>query len=276
MANPSVAQPVLPFLKWPGGKRWAAARIAPLIRRQLRGTYYEPFIGGGAVFFHLRPVGAVLSDVNADLINVYRVVRSRAGELRRALKGLPVSRRQYDALRVAQPRSQFDRAVRLLYLNRTCFGGIYRLNQSGKFNVPYGGGERTPRILWETDLLLDAAEVLADAEMRTQDFGVAFKRAVAGDVVYCDPTYTVAHDNNGFVRYNERNFSWLDQVRLAQLALGAVAMGVAVIVCNAHHRSLRALYPSASFRVLHRTSHVSTDSTRRRSISEYLIILTPR
>lgn len=267
--------PLRPFLKWPGGKRWAASKIAALVKTYLSGKYYEPFLGGAAVFFHLRPEQAILGDINADLVNVYRVVRDRPDEVQSALRQLSVSKYRYDSFRSSMPRSQIDRAVRFLYLNRTCFGGIYRLNKSGLFNVPYGGGQRTPRILWKTDLLANASTALGDAELFTEDFGTALKKAGKGDVVYCDPAYTVAHDNNAFVRYNESNFSWEDQVRLAKLAHSAVARGAVVIVSNAHHRSIRSLYPTASRRVLHRTSVINPNAKHRREVSEYLLILKP-
>lgn len=267
--------PLRPFLKWPGGKRWAASKIAALVKTYLSRKYYEPFLGGAAVFFHLRPEQASLGDINADLVNVYRVVRDRPDEVQSALRQLSVSKRRYDSFRSSKPRSHLDRAVRFLYLNRTCFGGIYRLNKSGLFNVPYGGGQRTPRILWKTDLLANASTALGDAELLTEDFGVALKRAGKGDVVYCDPAYTVAHDNNAFVRYNESNFSWEDQIRLAKLAQNAVARGAVVIVSNAHHKSIRSLYPTASRKVLHRTSLINPEATNRRAVSEYLLVLTP-
>lgn len=275
MAEEEPLDPLRPFLKWPGGKQWVAPKIAALVKTYLSGKYYEPFLGGAAVFFHLRPEQAILGDINADLVNVYRVVRDRPDKVQSALRQLPVSKRRYDSLRSSTPRSQLDRAVRFLYLNRTCFGGIYRLNKSGRFNVPYGGGQRTPRILWTTDLLENAATALGGVGLMTEDFGVALKRAGKGDVVYCDPTYTVAHDNNAFVRYNENNFSWEDQIRLAKLAQSAVAAGAVVIVSNAHHKSVRSLYPTASRRVLHRTSLINPDAANRRAVSEYLFVLTP-
>lgn len=265
--------PVLPFLKWPGGKRWASYRIATLIRERLTGTYYEPFLGGGAVFFELRPRRAVLSDINPDLVNTYILVRDSAKKIVAQLKRLPVNKRVYDRLREAEPDDPVLRAVRFLYLNRTAFGGIYRLNLDGKFNVPYGGGDRTPKILWEKPLLKNASEALATAELRETDFEPILDGAKKGDVVYCDPTYTVAHDRNGFVRYNERNFSWEDQARLAASAHRARRRGACVIVSNANHRTIRDLYPGALFSVQQRSSLVSTDISKRRLVEESLICL---
>jgi len=266
---------MIPFLKWPGGKRWISETLAGLVREQLVGTYYEPFLGGGSVFFTLRPERAVISDVNTDLINTYEMVRDRAPDVIRRLKRLRVNRETFNRLRAAEPSDALERAVRFLYLNRTAFGGIYRVNREGKFNVPFGGGERTPEILWRQSLLVGASELLAGVHIRHADFEPMIDLAQRGDVVYCDPTYTVAHENNGFVRYNERNFSWADQVRLAGAARRASARGAAVFVSNAEHRCIRRLYGEGAFRVLERNSRVSSDVRKRRPVRELLVHLAP-
>jgi len=265
----------LPFLKWPGGKRWAAPVIAPLITASLGGTYYEPFLGGGAVFFHLRPAKAVLCDVNPDLVETYQaVLRNPAGVIER-LRRMRVNKRSYYETRADVPRGDLQRAARFLYLNRTAYGGIYRLNREGHFNVPYGGGKRTPECLWEDDLVTDAAEALTGADIRCDDFETVLNSAGAGDVAYCDPTYAVTHDRNCFVRYNGTNFAWADQQRLAPAAVRAVERGATVLVSNAHHHSVRDLYPTADAETLTRTSCVSRDPSKRRPVEEYLFILRP-
>jgi len=268
-------RPVLPFLKWPGGKRWAAERIAAIVEPHLNGRYYEPFLGGGAVFFQLRPRKATLADINSELIEAYRSVRDCHVEVVQSLQMLPVNKQVYAAVRQWKPRRSVERAVRFLYLNRTAFGGIYRVNRSGEFNVPYGGGTRTHEILWSSTLLEDAAQALTGTTLRNCDFTLTMRHASRGDVVYCDPTYTVAHDQNGFVRYNERNFSWADQGRLAVAARAARARGAVVIVSNAHHASVLGLYEGVRRRVLNRMSCVSADPAGRREVKESLLILEP-
>ena len=262
-----------PLLKWPGGKRWAAPRIAGIINRVLTGTYIEPFLGGGAVFFQVRPKKALLGDINTDLIATYRTVSQSPDAVLRALRRLRVSEDDYYRVRDREPRTEVTRAAQFLYLNRTAFGGIYRVNRDGRFNVPYGGGQRTPALLWERALLHRAAKVLAHAKLIQADFQVLMSQAAKGDVVYCDPTYTVAHDSNGFVRYNERNFSWADQERLAQAALAAAQRGATVVVSNAHHPSIEALYRGAIAFSLRRNSTISRDAAKRRAVSEYLFVL---
>jgi len=240
------------------------------------GRYYEPFLGGGAVFFYLRPQLATLSDINRDLINVYQVVRDTPKELIHAVRRIPVRADEYYRLRKSQPRTPLNAAARFLYLNRTAFGGIYRLNRKGHFNVPFGGGDRTPAPLWEDQLIERASTLLRKVRIKPSDFASLMRQAEVGDVIYCDPTYTVAHDSNGFVRYNERNFSWADQVRLAEEAHFAAQRGVTVLVSNAHNDLLRKLYPQAHVEVLTRTSRVSVQLNGRKKVAEYFFTLTRR
>lgn len=268
--------PTTPFLKWPGGKRWIAPAITEFISGFLTNNYYEPFLGGAAVFFQLAPKNARLSDVNCELINTYCMVRDFPDFVLETLRAIPVNKREYFRQRRLVPEGRVARAARFLYLNRTAFGGIYRLNARGEFNVPYGGGQRRPDILWDRSLINSASLALRDATLRTSDFEGQMRKAGEGDVVYCDPTYTVKHDNNGFVRYNERVFSWSDQLRLANAAISAVARGALVIVSNAHHDTIRKLYPkNAAVVTASRMSCVSTQVENRTPVSEYVVILRP-
>jgi DNA adenine methylase len=264
--------PAKPFLKWPGGKRWLTSYIASTLgcRQYLR--YFEPFLGGGAVFFALQPQVATLSDVNPDLVSTYIQVKCRPHELVRRLKQLPVDQATYNRLREAGPRNRMDRAVRFLYLNRTSFGGIYRLNQEGGFNVPFGGGQRTPALLWEDGLLVNASRSLRSAELRVADFEDALAEVGRGDLVYCDPTYTVAHNNNGFVRYNERNFSWDDQRRLAALCRRLVRRHATVVVSNAANGEVLDLYGCPEVHFVNRSSTVCPRPDKRGIAKEVLLM----
>ena len=266
-------RPIKPFLKWPGGKRWLAKQIAFIIRRQLRRRYFEPFLGGGAVFFRLQPKNATLSDINSELINAYQQVRDHPKAILRDLKKEKVTKNNYYLIREKQTGCPLKRTVRFLFLNRTSFGGIYRLNSRGEFNVPYGGGERTPSTLWEDNIITNASIVLKGIRLLVCDFENVMEMASKGDVVYCDPTYTVAHENNGFLRYNERNFSWDDQKRLSKAARRAVKRGATVVVSNAAHDSLRELYWPDKPLVHVRSSLVSPDPAFRRPIREWLFVL---
>jgi DNA adenine methylase len=266
---------VKPFLKWPGGKRWIAKKLASDISARLNHLYFEPFLGGGAVFFALCPRNAILSDINEDLINVYTQVRDNPKELIEGLKTLPVNKENYYYIRSKKPNDLIEKAIRFLYLNRTAFGGIYRLNLSGEFNVPFGGGNRTPELLWQDGLIEKASKSLQGIELLVSDFEAILDKAERGDVVYCDPTYTATHNNNGFIRYNNRNFSWDDQERLASAALRAYQRGALVIVSNAKYSNLHELYNPFSPKVLTRKSLVSRKPEARREVDEYLFVLDP-
>jgi DNA adenine methylase len=264
-----------PFLKWLGGKRWLIPIVQEIINDEKFCKYHEPFLGGGAMFFGLEPKNAFLSDVNSDLINVYNQVASNYKDIIRQLKKIDVNRDNYLRMRSMIPKNELQGAVRFLYLNRTAFGGIYRVNQKGEFNVPYGGGERTPSILWNENLLQDASLVLKGASLRCIDFEVAIAEAGEGSLVYCDPTYTVLHNNNGFVRYNEKNFSWKDQERLAIACRDASRRGAFVIVSNAHHNEIVKLYPTAYGREVDRMSLVCPKGSHRKLTKESVFVLKP-
>jgi DNA adenine methylase len=226
-------------------------------------------------FFYLNPKIALLSDINADLVNTYYHVKNSPKELIQQLQHLPVDTETYSRFRRARPTYPLEQAVRFLYLNRTAFGGMYRVNQEGHFNVPFGGGQRTPEILWRDGLLLAAAKVLSRATVYTADFEAILDETGAGDLVYCDPTFTVAHNQNGFIRYNERNFSWHDQLRLAQACHRARERGACILISNAFHHEIAALYPDAQAIVVTRMSVLCPDPAKRHLTQEYLFLLHP-
>ena len=273
MAN--VPRHARPFLRWAGGKRWLAPAIRALVADLSPRHYFEPFLGGGAIFFTLRPKRASLSDINEDLINTYVQVRDQADNVTALLREMPVSKEGYERIRSTQATDPAARAARFLYLNRTAFLGLYRVNRDGAFNVPYGGGERTPKVLYNTAILQEAARALEGAALKSSDFEESIAQAQDGDLVYCDPTYTVLHNSNGFLRYNEAIFSWDDQVRLATASAAASKRGALVIVSNADHPTVSALYPSSIRLRFERFSLVSPRTDGRKVISEALYVMAP-
>lgn len=150
-----------PFLRWAGGKRWLAPRLAPILLSRLSATYYEPFLGSGALFFALAAEQAVLSDINDDLIKSYQIVMKYPQRVLDRLRSIPVDSKKYYQVRESEPSDKLARAVRFIYLNRTCYGGLHRTNRAGKFNTPFGGGSRTPEPLWRDGILYHAAGLLA-------------------------------------------------------------------------------------------------------------------
>lgn len=259
-----------PLIKWPGGKRKLVGSISSYFPNYF-GTYYEPFFGGGAVFFALQPRVSVISDSNAELINLYRQVRDSPEQLIIELKGLKNSEDEYYRIREMSPQSPLLRAARLLYLTRLSFNGIHRVNLRGEFNVPYG--KKTYLATVDESLLLRTSAALKNTQIIDGDFESITKNAKAGDLLYFDPPYTVAHGNNGFVKYNERIFSWSDQERLASHAKSLAKAGCKVVVSNADHESIHDLYSGFHCKIVERRSVIAASSTHRRLITECIFSL---
>jgi DNA adenine methylase len=256
-----------PLIKWAGGKRRLLSDVRQFLPRDFS-RYYEPFLGGGALFFSLLPTVARLSDANRELIEMYIEVRDNVESLIGALRRLRNSEEDYYRVRASVPRTGAGKAARLIYLCTLSFNGIYRQNLRGEFNVPYG--YKTHLKHYEIDRLRETSMCLQGREILNQDFERAVGNARAGDLVYFDPPYTVAHGNNGFVKYNAKIFSWDDQKRLARTALRLKRLGCHVIISNADHPSIRELYPEFDVHEAERFSVMSASSEFRRPVRECL------
>ncbi len=267
-----------PFLKWAGGKRWLAPILIPLIRDELKktkGEYFEPFLGAGAIFFALAPQKATLSDINENLIDVYLEIKRNWLAIVDEIKTWPVEEDFFYALRKNQPSTKFKRACRFLYLNRTCYGGLYRENKLGQFNVPYGGG-RDHKSLWEKQLLQQASVALHNnVNILCSDFEVLINKSNEGDIVYCDPTYSTM-ERAQFDRYGKTIFSWPDQLRLAIAAEKAMDRGVLVIVSNSGCSHLNNFYPRAYRIELEKTKTIGNKAKTNSVHQESLYILDPQ
>lgn len=257
----------VPLLKWAGGKRRLLSHITGLAPTRFA-TYYEPFLGGGALFFALAPQNALLSDVNSDLILMYTQVRDNLDEVLTRLRRMPNSEADYYRVRASSPRHPAVRAARLIYLCTLSFNGIYRQNLRGEFNVPYG--YKTHVEPCDVEKLAQISEILQGREIIEADFENAVETAGRGDFAYFDPPYTVAHENNGFVKYNAKIFSWSDQERLASLALRLKRRGCSVLISNADHPSIRSLYRRFDVYPISRHSVMSASSEFRRPVNECL------
>ena len=247
-----------PFLRWAGSKRWLLRHLLPFLPRQF-GTYHEPFLGSGALFFLLCPDRASLSDKCSDLIDVYMRVRDNVSAIIRYLRPLKPDRNLFYAIRNLPSRGKLKRAAEFLYLNKTCWNGLYRVNSEGRFNVPYG----MPR----TDFIADFENLRACSQalekpsvmVRSCDFDAALVDVKSGDLVYLDPPYVTRHSNNGFIDYNETLFSWEDQKRLANRARQLAAAGAYVIVTNADHHEVTELYRGFKTQSITRSSTLASD-----------------
>lgn len=257
-----------PFLKWAGGKRWLVRRGDWIIPKQF-GAYIEPFLGGGSVFFSVAPKAGVLNDRNKELMNMYRVLRDHPEALKQLMREhqLLHSEGYYYHVRAESPQDRAERAARFLYLNRACWNGLYRVNRRGEFNVPKG---TKTQVFFESDDYTEASEMLKKVRLRSTDFEKIMDGAKSGDFVFIDPPYTVRHNNNGFVRYNEEMFSWEDQERLARCVKQACDRGCKVAVTNADCQSIRSLYSFARYSSLTRSSVLAADPQKRSRTTEAL------
>lgn len=240
MKDSEQIEKLTPFLKWPGGKRWLVEQRPDIFPSDFR-LYIEPFLGGGSVFFFLQPKHALLSDINRELVDAYSAIRDSCQAV---VQGLSYyhrihSARIYYKTRAAILRSPVSRAIRFIYLNRTCFNGIYRVNTRGQFNVPIGSKES---VIMPTDNFPKVSAALQNARISSCDFADAIARARRDDFVFIDPPYTVKHSNNGFLKYNEVLFSWPDQVRLRDAVQKAKERGAKLLILNAPHKSIKELY----------------------------------
>lgn len=263
---------VAPFLKWPGGKRWFVNSYASFLSTKYN-RYIEPFLGGGSVFFYLKPKQSILGDKNIELITTYKGIRDDWISVEKLLgkHQKKHSETHYYKVREKQLDDPIEQAARFIYLNRTCFNGIYRVNLSGKFNVPKGGKEA---VILETDDFESVSRLLANADLRVADFEELVNEARKNDLIFADPPYTVRHNQNGFVKYNETLFSWEDQERLSESLARARKRGVKIVSTNANSPSVRELYEKRGFdlKTVSRFSSISADPKSRKQFDELVIL----
>lgn len=260
---------VVPFLKWAGGKRWLTFLDKNIFPKKFN-RYIEPFLGSGAVFFNLKPKKSILSDVNTDLIKTYKTIRTNWQKVESALKihHRKHSSDYYYKIRKSNPYSSHWKAAKLIYLNRTCWNGLYRVNLKGKFNVPIGTKKT---VIYETDNFKDISDLLYNAEILTNDFEEIIDRAEKDDLIFVDPPYTVKHNHNNFIKYNENLFSWDDQVRLRDCLIRAKKRNVKIVSTNANHSCLKDIYKDFKHYEISRNSMIAANSKKRGRIKELLI-----
>lgn len=260
-----------PFLNWAGGKRWLAGNYAEYFYN-IDERFIEPFVGSGAIFFARKPQNAILSDSNERLIETYKAIRDDYANVLRHLKIHDANhcKEYYYLLRKRNCTKPYTRAAQFIYLNRTCFNGLYRVNQNGIFNVPIGTKKNV--IQYDDDFRL-WSDALKNTCLYVQDFEQTILMAKKGDFIYADPPYTVRHNNNGFLKYNEHIFSWSDQERLAHILNEANEKGVRILVSNADHESIRSLYENDGWIIdkVKRFSGIAAASNNRKGITEILI-----
>jgi DNA adenine methylase len=270
------ARPTAPVVKWAGGKRQLLAEIDPLVPKQMR-TYFEPFCGGAALFFHLagkpkRPFEkAVLCDQNEELIALYRALRDDAEALIVELAQYTNDKELFLRVRAQKPAklTTVQRGARLLFLNRTCYNGLWRVNSKNQFNVPFGRYAK-PKIL-DAPRLRKAALVLQGVDLQCSDFLAVTSAAVPGDFVYFDPPYVAASDTADFATYGPLGFSHADQVRLRDELHRLGACGVKLLLSNADTPESRALYKGMHLQTVTARRSISRVGDQRNAVGELLV-----
>ena len=278
-------RPVGAFLKWAGGKGRLAHHIIRRIEHESLEIkrYHEPFVGGGAVFFALREENlfeaAFLSDCSEALVEAYCIVRDDLEKLikhlrdhqrkYRAAEGGSPSEYYYTVRDKQRPTSPAGRAARLIFLNKTCFNGLYRVNSRGEFNVPHGR-HANPRIL-DRSGLRESSLALAGTTIRSVDFEEACADAVPGDFVYLDPPYQPLSATSHFTKYTSDDFGITDQERLRDAFDDLTARGVHALLSNSEHPDIRALYEGYSFEEVSMGRSINSKATERSAITELLI-----
>lgn len=272
-----------PFLKWAGGKARLVPQIIAAAPAEIA-TYHEPFVGAGAVFFGMAAAGriehALLNDSNRELMSSFTQVRDNLGAVIASLELLaaaylgagPQARAEvYYAIRASSPATEAARAARTIFLNKTCYNGLYRVNRKGEFNVPHGDYKRPP--ILDCRLLAEASAALQCADLRSDDFETACAAAQPGDFVYLDPPYHPLSVTSNFTSYTDGAFGEAAQVRLRDSFAALAGRGVAAVLSNSDHPFIHELYAGRGFDVqaVRMSRAINSVGSKRAPVSELLI-----
>jgi DNA adenine methylase len=271
-----------PFLKWAGGKRQLLPEIRKYVPKKIN-TYYEPFIGAGAVLFDLQPKKAVLNDINIELVNVYNIVKNNVDELIETLKkhengndsdyfyamrDLDRNKEEYSRL------SPVEKAARMIYLNKTCFNGLFRVNSQGQFNVPFGK-YKNPQIV--NEIVLRAVHNYLssnDVNIWNKDFSEVVENAKKGDFVYFDPPYDPVSDTSSFTGYSLDGFKRDDQIRLRDFCVQLDKKGCKFLLSNSATDFIKEIYEEKGFHIeiVSATRNINSVASKRGKIDEVLVM----
>ena len=262
--------PAKPFLKWAGGKRQLLQHLRSRVPEH--GTYHEPFIGGGALFFDTAPTAAVLADFNKRLVRTYRSVRDNPEAVIDRLVDYPNEKQFFLRMRQRDIDQEADEelAAWMIYLNRTGFNGLYRVNQKNGFNVPFGR-YKNPKIC-DAENILACSKRLEGVEILHSDFRTVEDRAKPGDFVYFDPPYVPASDTASFTAYTKNGFNLEDQAELRDLARRLKEKGVSVLLSNSSVPEVHALYAEGFERIeIFANRAINSNAAKRGKVAEALI-----
>ena len=263
-----------PIVKWVGGKRQLMFELLKNMPQNYD-RYFEPFIGGGALFFELQPDNAYISDMNEELINLYQVVRDNVDELITDLKKHDISKeyfmeiRNIDRTNDYRNWSDIQKASRFIYLNRTCFNGMYRVNSKGEFNVPFGH-YKNPRIVDENNLI-NCSNLLQRTEIRHADFSEILTKVQEGDFVYFDPPYVPLSETSSFTSYTKDGFDIDMQFKLRDVCDELDSMGVKFLLSNSDTKLVNELYESYNIKKVFASRQINANADGRGKITEVLV-----
>ena len=260
-----------PFVKWAGGK----SQLLPILRKLIPTSfkrYFEPFLGGGALFFNLGPSSAILSDTNEELIHCYQVVKKSPRKLISMLSEFKVDEKEYYRIRALEPEklSKIERSARFLYLNKTCYNGLYRVNKQGKFNTPFGYQKNVT--LADQENLLKASDLLQSVEIRFADYWeLLMANAGSGDFVYLDPPYLPVGKYSDFKRYTKSFFYEKDHEKLAFLFKVLDERGCKLLLSNSYHPTVERLYKRYPMQIVQASRFINCKGDKRGSVNELII-----
>lgn len=262
-------KPVKPFLRWAGGKTWILKHLNQIIGDTIFNNYHEPFLGSAAIFLALQPKGNVfLSDLNKELIDTYLTLKEQPKLVIDKLKTFQNTEEYYYKIRGTTFTSSVSRAAQFIYLNQTSYNGLYRVNLQGVYNVPYGYRKKN---FLEEDKLIAVSLCLQRTVITCGDFDNIRPNVHKGDLVFLDPPYTVSHNDNGFIKYNQKIFSLQDQYRLSSLIDYIKEKGAYYILTNAAHNTILDIFNKNDRLIeLYRANLIGGKNAKRGQISEYI------
>ena len=270
-----------PFVKWAGGKR----QLIPILHQNLPesfGTYYEPFLGGGALLFHIltdkNGQKCSISDLNSDLVLSYTTIRDRIDALISSLKSHEKnyqkdSKSYYYSVRESNPRNEVEKTSRLIFLNRTCFNGLYRVNSKGKFNVPLGK-YTNPNIVNEENLHAVSSILQTNRiSIKCRDFESVLRDAKKGDLVYFDPPYQPVSSTANFTSYTTKDFTYDDLTRLAELCLKLDSKECHVLLSNSDSKEVSDIFEKKPWKITRIEANRSINSNSKKRTGHFELLI---
>ena len=259
---------IKPILRWAGGKTWLIPSLREILINAKFQNYHEPFVGGASIFLSIQPPKAYLSDLNKELIKTYKTVRNDPEGIISALKAFKNTEAFYYKAREEKYESNAKKAAKFIYLNQTSFNGIYRVNLNGEYNVPYGF--RKKKLLDQENFRV-VSKLLQKATLISCDFDEIKTNIKRNDLIFLDPPYTVSHNLNGFIKYNQKIFSLEDQHRLSRLIDYIKSKDAKYILTNAAHDMVLEIFDKKDRVItLSRNNLIGGLNAKRGITNEYL------